>query len=436
MDWTERYRPHHIRDLIGNIQVLQAMVSWAQSWSPRSRPLILYGKPGTGKTSAAHALAGDLGWDLIELNASDQRTKAVLEKVAGTSALTASLTGAKRKLIVLDEVDNLHGTADRGGAKALLEIIKKSRQPIILIANTLQDVPGELRSKCEPLQFRAIQARSLIPRLRFICSAEHLQCSDTFLSEVAIRAEGDVRAAITMLHAAAIGKKALTPQDLSSSAKDERSSIFDLVGAIYRKHSHEELIRQAQGTGETPERIVQWLEASALHLPDQRAVARAYRYLGRADLFLGRTIRRQYFTLWRYAQAIAVIGMADAAEGRGLHTRIAPPARWQRIGSARRQRFIRSALLRRLSTLYYIPERILREEYLTLFSLLVERDPEQYVRELDLDTDTLNLFLHDRDRSARIMKKVDEEEAAREKIETMPPSRKDTSASGTQSTLF
>ncbi|MDD1679218.1 MAG: replication factor C large subunit [Methanomicrobiales archaeon] len=436
MDWTEKYRPRHIRDLVGNIGVLQTMVSWAQSWSPKDRPLILYGKPGTGKTSAAHALAGDMGWDIIELNASDQRTKAALEKIAGSSALTAPLSGAEHKLIVLDEVDNLHGTADRGGAKALLDIIKKTQQPMILIANILQDVPAELRSRCEPLQFRSIQARSLIPRLRFICAAEHLQCSDTLLEEVSTRAEGDVRAAITMLQAAAIGKKVLTPQDLSSSSKDERSTIFDLIGAVFRGRSHEELVRQAQATGETPERIVQWLEGSVGLLPDYQRVAQAYRSLRRADLYLGRTIRRQYYLLWRYAQAIAVIGMAEAAQKQGIHARISPPTRWQRIGSARRQRAIRGDLLHRLSSRYHIPERVLREEYLTLFSLLVEHAPEHYVLELDLDADALNLFLHDRERSVMIVKKVKEEGAAREKMATSRAPRKDTSPGGTQSTLF
>ncbi|MDD1675732.1 MAG: replication factor C large subunit, partial [Methanomicrobiales archaeon] len=336
MDWTEKYRPQHIRDLVGNLQALQAMVGWARAWSPQNRPLLLYGKPGTGKTSSVHALARDMEWDLIELNASDQRTKTALEKVAGASALTTSLTGAARKLILLDEVDNLHGSADRGGAKALIDIIKRSRQPIILVANTLQDVPQELRSRCEPLQFRAIQARSLIPRLRYICTAEHVRCEDSLLHEIANRAGGDVRAAITVLHAAAVGRDALDVRDLHTSSKDERSTIFDLMSAVFRGRPHEELIRQAQGSGETPEKIVQWLEGSVSLLPDPRSVARAYRFLRRADLYLGRTFRRQYYTLWRYAQAIALIGFSDTARGSGIHARISPPARWQRMGSARR----------------------------------------------------------------------------------------------------
>jgi hypothetical protein len=239
-----------------------------------------------------------------------------------------------------------------------------------------------------------------------------------------------------MLQAAAIGRQVLTTEDLHSTSKDERSTIFDLVGSVFRGRPHEDLLREAMGTGETPERIVQWLEGSVGVLPDRKAVDRAYRSLRRADLYLGRTIRRQYYTLWRYAQAIALIGMAEAAGGRGIRTRIAPPSRWQRIGAARKQRSLRVHLLHRLSSRYHIPERVLREEYLTLLSLLVERSPEWYVQELDLDADMLNLFLHDRDRSTAIVKRVREEEAAREKMQASPSPRKEGSARGTQSTLF
>ncbi len=118
----------------------------------------------------------------------------------------ASLTGAKRKLIVLDEADNLQGNADRGGAKAIIECIRKAQQPIILIANDLYGLSPELRFRCEPVQFRAIPARSIGPRLRYLCSAEEITCSDAALHSIAESAEGDMRSAVNMLYASAIGR--------------------------------------------------------------------------------------------------------------------------------------------------------------------------------------------------------------------------------------
>ena len=74
MDWAEKYRPRRLQDLVGNSPAVKATADWGRSWGPGRKPLLLYGKPGTGKTSAAHALAHDLGWEVLELNASDQRT--------------------------------------------------------------------------------------------------------------------------------------------------------------------------------------------------------------------------------------------------------------------------------------------------------------------------------------------------------------------------
>jgi replication factor C large subunit len=417
MDWAEKYRPATLGEIVGNTAAVRQMADWAKNWTRHAKPLLLYGKPGIGKTSSAYALAHDMNWEAIELNASDARTAAVIERVAGVGSTTGSLTGSSRKLIIIDEADNLQGTADRGGAKAIVDTIKDARQPILLIANELYGISGEIRSRCEPVQFRAIPARSIAPRLKYLCSAEKLTCTDAAIHAIAESAEGDVRSAVNMLWAAAIGREKIDDSQVHTSQKDERASVFTLISALFSKIPDEELMRISREVEDTPETIEQWIEGNLSHLNDPEAIGLAYGHLSRADEYLGYVYRRQYHTLWRYASAIMLLGVADAAGGRGIHARITPPERWQKMAAARKQKAIRIALLNKVAGTMHIPQNTLRENYLSTVSMMVENKPEAYARELDLDADQLNYFLNDKAKTQEILKILAAETKEREKAE-------------------
>jgi replication factor C large subunit len=417
MDWVEKYRPAHLADLIGNKTAVLQIAEWAKNWTTKSRPILIYGKPGIGKTSTAHALATDMNWEVVELNASDQRTAAVIERIAGGGSVTASLTGSLRKLIILDEADNLQGTSDRGGAKAIIECIRQARQPMILIANDLYGLSPELRARCEPVQFKAVPARSIAPRLKYLCSAEKIRCSEAAIHAIAESAEGDIRSAVNMLYASAIGREELNDAQVHTSQKDERISIFSLITALFGRAGDEELLRLSYDVDDTPETIEQWVEGNVHFIAGEPAVEQAYRSLARADEYLGYTYRRQYHTLWRYATAIMLLGVADAAGGKGIHARIMPPERWQKMSTAKKQKAIRIATLNKIAGMIHVPQNTLRESYLGTLSMLVANNPETYARGIPLDADQLNFFLNDKARSTEIIKAIvrEEKESGKEK---------------------
>jgi replication factor C large subunit len=424
MDWTEKYRPAHLADIVGNGTAVRQMLDWARGWKRGTKPLILYGKPGIGKTSAAYALANDMQWEVMELNASDQRTKAVIERVAGAGSTSGSLTGASRRLVVLDEADNLQGTADKGGAKAILDIIRDARQPIILIANDVYGLAADLRAACDPVQFKALPARSLAPHLKYICSVEKVQCNDQALKDIAENSAGDMRAAVTMLYAGAIGKEKIDEPDIRTSTKDGRTNIFQLIPAVFGRSPGEDLIRMSYELDDTPDVIEQWIEANLGTLKGPGETAKAYRYLSRADEYIGYTYRQQYYTLWRYATVNMLLGTNIASGGHGIHERIASPRRWQRMASSRRQKGIRTALFGKFAGLLHMPQQTVRDGYLSLLSLLAEKDPLIFARELDLDADQLALLIHDRIKATAITKQIAGEKREEEKKEKIKAQKK------------
>jgi replication factor C large subunit len=110
-----------------------------------------------------------------------------------------------------------------------------------------------------------------------------------------------------------------------------------------------------------------------------------------------------------------LLGVADAAGGKGLSARIMPPERWHKIATAKRLRSIRTSTLNKVAGMMHIPQNTLREQYLGMVSLLVEHDPAGFARILAFDADQLNFFLSDKARSAAIIRTLAQEENTKAK---------------------
>src|SRR5271154_4844041 len=152
--WVEKYRPKKMEEMIGNEDCRVAASVWLKKWKPGAKALLLMGPPGTGKTTLANLLAKQFRMNIVELNASDTRTKDKLEKKIGEAILTVSLFG-ERSLIFLDEVDGLLGRSDYGGVEFIKEAVKVTQNPIIMAANDQDaDEIKKLGSFCIALTFK------------------------------------------------------------------------------------------------------------------------------------------------------------------------------------------------------------------------------------------------------------------------------------------
>ncbi|MEL4305777.1 replication factor C large subunit [Methanococcoides sp. LMO-2] len=395
IEWVEKYRPQSLSDLVGNKKSVVDMREWAESWltgTPEKRAAILYGPAGVGKTSAAHALARDFGWETIELNASDQRTAGAIERVAGSASKMSSLTGtSSKRLIILDEADNMHGNADRGGSRAVGNIIKTTDQPIVLIANDLYGLTPTIRSNCIELKFNSVQGRSMIPALKKICVEEKIMCGVGVLEKLAENAGGDMRSAVKDLQAVSLGRDEIYIEDIATSERDTKENIFKVMGKIFKSTDPKSALQATYGLDETPENLIHWIDENLpLQYGTQEGteedVITGYRRLSKADRYLGRVRKRQSYRLWRYASVLMTCGtvVSKSHVSRGF-TKYQPPSFWRKMGQLRSKRDMRDNIASRIGDHCNESMRYSRTDLAHLYGRMLKDDAYAVDVTVDLD---------------------------------------------------
>ena len=328
LSWTEKYRPVKFSDMVGHNKTASIMKDWAEQWglggNPDRKGLVLEGDPGVGKTTAALALANEMGWNHLELNASDARNLETIRKVATRGAQSRSITDVKSyennqtpkmRLIILDEADNLYERSsggesevgDKGGKRAIVELISNTRQPVILIVNdyyALTKGSGKpLISMCERIKFRKLLSASIAKRLRDILEMEGISHDNRVIQEIAQSSGGDMRSALGDLQTVCAGKKRVTNEDLDViGSRDTKENIFKILGRLFRSGTIQEHRRALMESDEAPDNMILWVDeniTSAMSHPED--LDRAYGLLSKSDLYLGRVRRRQNYRLWSYA---------------------------------------------------------------------------------------------------------------------------------------
>ena len=396
--WTEKYRPDTLKQVLGNGKAVEELRAWAASWErgvPITGAVILYGPAGTGKTSAALALAREFDWDYIEMNASDARTAGMIQKIAGPASRSMTFSG-KPRLVILDEADNLHGTADRGGAAAMLRLVRETSQPVLLIANEYYDMEKTLRDAAKGIQFRSMRSTTIAQALREICRAEGVECDPDALMMIAERAGGDMRSGVNDLQAAAQGQTSLALEDVATGERDVKSSIFKVLEVIFKGNSAQEALQASYALDESPEDLINWVDENLPLAYGGQDLWQGYERLARADVFLGRVRIRQNYGLWRYASFL-MTGGVQAAKATARHGYVAfrPPSRWRRMGQTKKARNVRDSAAKKIGRHCHVSAAFVRAELMGFVGLLLadKKKAVPLAAELELDAEEIALLL-------------------------------------------
>ena len=200
--WTEKYRARKFTDLVGDERTHRDVLRWVKGWDPivfpgstkpKPKPkfgdngldleprqqrkiLLLTGPPGLGKTTLAHVCARQAGYEVVEINASDERSRDVVkgrirdcvgtENVKGINTKEAGRVSRKAGrpvCLVVDEVDGVVGGSNSGGEggfiKALIDLISLDQKN----SNVLGVTSGNaIKTKKKGDRFRLLRPMILI----------------------------------------------------------------------------------------------------------------------------------------------------------------------------------------------------------------------------------------------------------------------------------
>ncbi len=309
MIWTDKHSPklediphrNEIEIIIHNLK--------------EKNPILLHGPSGVGKTTAVIKIAEAKGYELLEINASDKRNKEEITNLIGNATQQLSLFG-KPKLILIDEIDGVSGTQDRGGIATLNKIIASTKAAIVMTCNDIKDQRLKtLKKKCHAVEFKQPEVKEVQQILKNIANKENIEHKDLTLSSLARRCDGDIRAAIIDMQVNSAINKNLNIDFLDE--RNNKEQIQNALTIIFKSKNFNLTSKALNNLDVSLDECFLWLE---YNLPKeyQRVddIERSLEKLSKADIFKSRIIRRQYWRLLVYQNILMTAGVALAKKER------------------------------------------------------------------------------------------------------------------------
>jgi DNA polymerase III delta prime subunit len=185
--FVEKYRSKTLEDYIGNEQLKSIVAQYIKKNDLQN--LLLYGTPGTGKTTLAKLIVNNFDCDFLYINASDERgIDTIRDKVQG---FASSASFKPIKIIILDEADFLTIQA-QASLRNIIETYSRTTR-FILTCNYLERIIDPLQSRCQVLKITPPSKKEVAQHVAIILDKEEINYELEDLALVVNKHYPDVR---------------------------------------------------------------------------------------------------------------------------------------------------------------------------------------------------------------------------------------------------
>lgn len=400
MSWADRYRPKSVSELIISISSLEKISQWLDQWKegvPLKKALVLYGPPGVGKTSAALAIAHDLGYPLVEMNASDQRNRESMKSVALMAALYQDISSdfgipGQKKIILIDEADSIfegrssETGGDTGGLSELLKVIQRTSNPIIVTMNNyyefrrkgagkgildsslaIEFVPYKRRNDTDFKTFKL----KLNRRIYDILQAENVKIDQRSVNEIIGKNGTDMRSILNDLESLRDGSGSS-----GLSMRDSQTSIYNVMQDTFRSGDYTKVLRDLYDKDFQTEDYLMWIDKNLPHeCVNENDLMESFDLISCADIFIGRVMKKQHFAFKGYAEEI-VAGVSFRINDKNKHyVKYEFPSYIMQMSRLRERRNARKSLSLKTGRLTHMSARSAME-YLWFYNIMDRHSPD------------------------------------------------------------